>query len=192
MKTMQMKSHKILILTSLLLCCFTANAALADVLNGDFSLGGSDWVTYGDPGLGISFPAAGGVPGGYALLESSFSNPGGTMCMTQTFECGLPGQGSTCSIGFDFFLVPIDAAPGTARLLVTINGVTDTLLPSATGGWEFVSYVVPCGPVVIEFCLVVDPVNNAWQAGIDNVRNECTDVVANDELQWDSLKSIYR
>ena len=166
--------------------------ALADVMNGDFANGVADWNPTADLGLGVSFPAAGGTPDAYALLESGFQNDGGRACILQTFICGDPSQGTECTIGFDYFLTPIDAAAGSGRLIVIIDGIESVVVDHGTQGWNFVSYVVPCGPHTIQFCLEVDPVNNAWQAGIDNVRSECTGSVPNEALQWDGIKSFYR
>lgn len=183
------KSLTVLIVLSISLL---ASTAMADIMNGEFDGGPTDWNPNSDLGLGISFPAAGGNPGAYALLESAFSNTGGSACIMQTFICGDPSQGTECTIGFDYFLNPIDAAPGTARLIVIIDGITSVVVDHGTQGWNSVSYVVPCGSHTIQFCLVVDPENNAWQAGIDNVQSECTGGVPNETFRWNSIKSIYR
>ncbi len=181
-------------LTALMVLGITlfAVSAMADVMNGDFSNGGMDWTVLPDPGFGASFPAAGGNPDGYALLESAFQNPGGRVCILQTFICGDPDQGTECTIGFDYFLTPIDAAPGSGRLMVVIDGIVSVVADHPTQGWNFVSYVVPCGLHTLQFCLEVDPQNNAWQAGIDNVRSECTGGVPNEARHWDGIKSLYR
>jgi len=166
--------------------------ALADVSNGDFENGGADWIGTADPGLGVSFPAGGGNDGGYARLESDFQNGGGRACISQIIQCGDPDDGTECTIGFDFKLTPIDAMPGTGRIIVTIDGVTDVVIDTGTPDWEFVSYVVPCGEHTIEICLEVDPQDNSWVACIDNVRAVCTGGVPNELGSWSRLKSLYR
>ena len=166
--------------------------AMADIIDGDFENGGVDWNGNADPGLGVSFPPGGGNPGGYARLESAFQNNGGQACILQTFMCGDPTVGTECTIGFDYKLTPIDADPGTARIIVAIDGVTDVVVDMETPGWEFVSYVVPCGLHVIEICLQVDPENNSWVACIDNVRAECTGEVPETPSSWSRVKGLYR
>jgi len=166
--------------------------AQAQVLNGDFNAGGADWASYADSGFATSFPVTGGIPDGFAKLESGFQNQGGRACITQTFICSTPDGGSECTIGFDYFLTPVDAAPGTGRITVVIDGIVSVVVDHGTQGWEFISYVVPCGQHTIEICLEVDPVNNSWVGGIDNVRAECTGTVANEDHSWDYLKSMYR
>jgi len=169
-----------------------AVSALADVMNGDFENGGSDWIEFADEGLFASFPLDGGNDGGYALLESDFQNLGGFVCISQTIQCGQPDPSRSCTIGFDFKLTPVDAAPGSGRIIVSIDGVTDVVVDVGTLDWEFVSYVVPCGVHVIDICLEVDPTDNRWVACIDNVRAECNDVVPNELDSWGSLKTLYR
>lgn len=167
--------------------------ALADVTNGDFENGGSDWIEFADPGLLASFPATGGIDGGgYARLESDFQNQGGWICITQTFQCGDPDVGTECTIGFDYRLTPVDAGLGTGRIIVVIDGVIDIVTDVENPDWEFVSYVVPCGEHNIQICLEVDPTDNAWVACIDNVRAECTGIVPNELGSWGSLKTLYR
>jgi len=166
--------------------------ALADVSNGDFENGGVDWNPTFDPGFGVSFPPAGGHDGGYASLESDFTNIGGRACILQTIQCGQPDDGTECTIAFDFKLTPIAAVPGSGRIIVTIDGISDIVVDMPTPDWEFVSYVVPCGVHVIEICLEVDPFENAWVACIDNVRAVCTGGVPNELDSWGSLKSLYR
>lgn len=175
-----------------LTCVLLAVPAMAQVMNGDFENGGSDWIEFADPGLLASYPDVGGNPGGYARLESDFSNPGGWVCITQTIQCGDPTIGTECTIGFDYKLTPIDAGPDTGRIIVTIDGVSDIIPDVGPMDWEFVSYVVPCGVHVVQICLEVDPENNAWVACIDNVRAECTGEVANELGSWGTLKTLYR
>lgn len=165
--------------------------AAADPANGDFSGGGSSWTDSADPGLGVSFPAAGGNPDGYARMESLVPNAGGRACIEQTFQCGMPGGGTSCTIGFDYFLEPLDALPGSGRLIVEIDGIANVVTDLSTQGWEFVSYVVPCGTHTLRICLEVDPVDNIWTAGVDNVRSECTGPVGSEHVDWSTLKSMY-
>jgi len=181
-------------LTALLVLGTTliAISAMADVLDGDFENGGGDWQVFADPGFSASFPAAGGNPGGYARLYADFPNVGGSVCIMQTFLCGDPDQGTECTIGFDYNLTLIDAAAGSARIIVVIDGISSVVVDHATSDWEFVSYVVPCGPHTIEICLEVDPEHNMWQACIDNVRAECTGGVPTEAQHWDGIKSLYR
>ncbi len=192
MSTIKLMLNKSLMTLVILCITLLASTAMASIMNGDFSAGGMDWNPIGSPDVGVSFPGGGGNPGGYARFESSFYNTGGSSCFMQTFTCGDPDQGTECTIEFDYYLTPIDAAPGTARLIVIIDGISSVIANQATTGWNTVSYVVPCGIHIIEFCFIVDPDNNAWEAGIDNVTSVCTGGVPNEAMQWNGIKSIYR
>lgn len=183
--------HAAKVIMIMMLALLSPLTAEADPANGDFESAGSDWTATVDPGLGVSFPAAGGQPGGFALLESAFQNPGGRACIEQTFECGAPGGGTACTIGYDYFLELVDGVPGSGRLIVEIDGVMDTVVDLTTPGWEFVSYVVPCGTHTLSICLEVDPQDNRWIAGVDNVRSACTGPVSEQETSWSTLKSMY-
>lgn len=175
------------ILCAVLLIAVTAQA---DIVNGDFENAGSDWIPVAPPGWSIDFPPAGGNPDGYAIIRSPFNNPGGMACIEQTFMCGEPGQGTGCIIGFEFRLTPIDAAPGSARIKVIIDGVEDVVVVGETD-WDSVAYVVPCGEHTIQLCLEVDPQNNAWEASFDNVRTVCDGVVSNEHESWSSIKGRF-
>ena len=168
-----------------------AMPAQADVNNGDFENGGADWIANAPADWGVSFPAAGGNPDGYAAIRSPFSGPGGIACIIQTFTCGDPDDGTECTIGFDYRLDPIDAAAGTGRIIVYIDGI-ESIVVEGQSDWETVTYVVPCGVHVIELCLEVDPENNSWQACFDNVRSECSGPVSTDAHTWTNLKSLFR
>jgi hypothetical protein len=192
MLTLNMFNKKSLVTMLVLMITLMATVAMADILDGEFSNGGGDWAVMADPGFSASFPAAGGNPDAYARLFADLQNMGGRVCISQTFLCGDIDQGTECTIGFDYFLSPIDAAPGTARIIVVIDGIESIVVDHPTTDWEFVSYVVPCGPHTIEICLEVDPQYNMWEACIDNVRAECTGQVPNDVMLWDGIKSLYR
>jgi len=168
----------------------TTITAQADVVNGDFESAGSGWTSTGPADWGIDFLPAGGNPDGYAIIRSPFDNPGGMACIEQTFMCGDPGQGTECTIGFDFKLTPIDAAPGSARIKVIIDGVEAVVVEGETD-WDTVTYVVPCGEHTIQLCLEVDPENNAWQACFDNVMAVCTGGVPNEHESWSSIKGRF-
>ena len=168
-----------------------AMPALADVSNGDFENGGFDWAVNAPADWGVSFPAAGGNPDGYASIRSPFSGPGGTACIIQTFTCGDPDSGTECTVGFDYRLDIVDAGPGTGRIVVWIGGV-ESVVVEGQSDWETVSYVVPCGVQDLGLCLEVDDENNSWQACFDNVRAECTGPVSTDAHTWTNLKSLFR
>ncbi|HOX24331.1 MAG TPA: hypothetical protein PLL30_01080 [Candidatus Krumholzibacteria bacterium] len=163
----------------------------ADVINGDFENGGSDWSPNLPPDWSAVFPPAGGNPDGYAMIRSPFAGPGGIGCIIQTFLCGEPEGGTECTIGFDYRLEQIDASPGSARIKVLIDGA-ESVVTDVPTDWASISYVVPCGVHVMALCLEVDPENNSWVASFDNVRAECTGSVPVDASTWTSLKGMFR
>ena len=163
----------------------------ADVINGDFENGGADWTPIAPADWGVSFPAAGGNPDGYASIRSPFSGPGDTGCIVQTFTCGEPEDGLDCTVTFDYRLDPIDAAAGTGRIVVWIDDIERVVIDGQSD-WQTVSFVVPCGVQVLGLCLEVDDENNSWQACFDNVRAECTGPVSTDAHTWTNLKSLFR
>ena len=183
-------STKVLALATLTIL-LAAMSAQADVINGDFENGGADWTDNAPADWGVIFPAAGGNPDGYAAIRSPFSGPGGTGCIIQTFTCGDPGDGTECSITFDYRLDPVDAAAGTGRIVVWIDDV-EHIVVEGQSDWETVTFVAPCGVQVIGLCLEVDPDNNSWQASFDNVQAECTGPVSTDAETWTNLKAIFR
>lgn len=174
-----------------LLGALSAAPALADPTNGDFENGGTDWTESAPPGFLTSFPLLGGNPDGHGRIESGTSNPGGQACISQTFECGVVGGGTECTIGFDYQLTPGDAAPGSGRIVMRIDGLSDVVTDVPNPGWEFVAYVVPCGTHTLDLCLDVDPQNNQWTATFDNVRSACTGPVSNEGPSWSTLKSRF-
>ena len=184
--------RKASIVSAIITIAFLATPALADVTNGDFQNGNAGWSETSDPGLGVTYPPGGGDPDAYAHMESDFTNLGGSVCISQTFICGDPNDGTECTMGFSYNLMPIDAVPGSAQITVNIDGFSDVVTDVATTGWEDVAYVQPCGTHTIEICMVVDPSNNAWIGQIDTVRAVCTGGVSNENDNWGTMKTRYR
>lgn len=179
---------KFLVAAAMLACAATGQAA---ILNGDFAAGGSNWQVTQPGNWTISFPAAGGNPGGWGSIQSPFGGAGGTGCIMQTFICGDQGQEGTCTITFDYFLRQIDAGDFTGRIQVRAGGAVFTFAPT-DDGWHRGEIRVPCGVVVLELCLQVDPTNNGWLAGFDNVMASCDGVVADEATPWGNIKALYR
>lgn len=173
---------------ALILC---ASVASADVMNGDFENGGAQWQVNVPQGWVSDFPAAGGNPGGHATIQSPFGGPGGLGCIMQTFVCGNVGEEGTCTITLEFALEQIDASDDSARVLVRINGAATTFGPLSDAGWRSATFTVPCGVVVLELCLEVDPTNNGWRAGFDNVEASCDGVVSSEATNWSTIKALY-
>jgi hypothetical protein len=172
---------------ALILC---ASVAGADVMNGDFENGGDQWQVDVPQGWTSDFPAAGGNPGGHATIQSPFGGPGGLGCIMQTFVCGDSGQEGNCTITVDYSLLQIDASDDSARILIRINGNAATFAPD-DAGWYTATFTVPCGVVVLELCLEVDPTNNGWRASFDNVEASCDGVVSSEATSWSSIKALY-
>ena len=137
------------------------------------------------------FPPAGGNPGGYAAIQSPFGGPGGTGCIMQTFVCGNVGEEGTCTITLDFLLEQIDASDNSGRIIIRINGVATTFLPQSDGDWRSATFTVPCGVIVLELCLQVDPQNNGWRACFDNVEATCDGVVSSEATNWSTIEALY-
>lgn len=164
----------------------------ADVINGDFENGGGAWSVEAPAGWTADFPDAGGNPDGWARIRSPFGDSGGEACISQGFQCG-GGERDVCVIGLDYRLAAIDAGPFTARIRVTVDSIP--LFESVVGDsieWARVSVTVPCGYHVIALCLVVDPGNNGWEAGFDNVVAECLSETPAEAPSWGRIKSRYR
>jgi hypothetical protein len=174
---------------SLIALVLVADGTFADVMNGEFDNGSSDWTPVAPPGWTVTFPAAGGNPGAYAAIQSPFSGPGGMGCIIQTFYCSQPGDEGSCTIGFDYSLAPIDAGPGTGHIVIDIDGI-QSIVATGDTPWSTVTYVVPCGLHVLQLCLLVDPQNNAWRACFDNVRSVCGPV-SDESTTWGEIKSLY-
>lgn len=165
-----------------------ATPAVAQVLDGDFESGGADWLTSATSGFAVNFPTIGGNPDGHAEFGADTSNPGGQACIEQTFDCGQPGSGSVCSISFDYRFNRISGDFSTSRLIVTIDGDA-TALPGNVDTWTTASFSVPCGTHTLEICLDIDPSDNSWVAGVDNVDALCTGVIPNEARSWSTIKA---
>src|SRR5262245_32597373 len=70
--------------------------SLAQVQNGTFSSGGVGWTSAPLPQWKVTFPAAGGNPGAYALITSS--SFAGRVFLRQHFPCGGPGEFVKCKV----------------------------------------------------------------------------------------------
>lgn len=173
-----------------LISVLIATPAFAQVLNGDFEDGGTDWLTSATSGFAVSFPSTGGNPDGLARLGSGQSNPGGEACIIQTFECGEPGSSSVCTISFDYRFNRLTGDFSSSRLIVTVAGDT-TVLPGGVDEWTSASINVPCGLHTLEICLEVDPSDNAWIADVDNVNALCTGVIPTEAPSWSTIKALY-
>ena len=173
-------------------CLALALPASAQVINGDFELGGLGWTVAVPPTWSGSFPAAGGNPGGFADIRSPFGNSGGTGCVLQTFTCGDPDVGTACVFTLDYFLDNIDASSLSGRIRIYVDGLLlFTSAPADDIPWSAVSFTVPCGVHTIQLCLQVDAGNNGWEAGFDNVIAECDDSVPAEKLDWSTVKTLY-
>jgi len=169
-----------------------AAPASAQIMNGDFEAGPSDWnPSLPPPGWTVSFLPAGGNPDAYARIQSPFSNAAGAVGIFQTFLCGDPGIPGNCLITLDYYLDQIDAGDFTGRVHVRIDGlVVYTSPPGPTAGWLNVTVTVPCGQHVIGLELEVDPGNNGWAACFDNVTARCEPIVPTRSTTWGRIKSL--
>jgi len=172
------------------------SVGFAQVTNGDFEAGGTGWTpdvpaTWAVPPAGITFLAAGGNPNGFAHIQSPFGDSGGTGCIEQTFVCGTD-QTAHCVITLDYMHRSIDASAFTGRVKVIVDGnVEFTSAPSNDQPWTTVTVVVPCGTHRLQLCLEVDPGNNGWEAGFDNVRAVCDIPVGATEPTWGAVTKLF-
>jgi len=138
------------LLSAAALAIVLAAPASAQILNGDFSAGGSDWNVVQPPNWTVSFPAAGGNPDAYGRIQSPFGNSGGTGSIFQTFLCGdqaIPGH---CVITLDYRLDQLDASAGSARVLILVDGwALYASGPGPTAGWPNIPDQVPYGVHVL-------------------------------------------
>jgi hypothetical protein len=180
---------------TLALVLLLTGGAMADVSNGDFEAGITDWGMFAPPTWIIGVNAAGGNPDAYGHIQSPWGDSAGMGCFRQDFQCGVedPSGASTCLITFDYFLHNLDATPGSGRVIVSIDGLVMYVSPAGMDwiDWTTVTLVVPCGYHTISLCLEVDPQNNGWEAGFDNVIAECDDSTPTEEINWSTIKSLY-
>jgi len=171
-----------------------AGFALADVSNGDFEAGSTDWNLVAPPRWTIDV-RPGGNPGEHGYIMSPFGDSAGIACFEQEFDCGVedPDNPSDCLITLDYYLHIIDASPGTGRVVIGIDGITVFVSPPGVDwiDWTTLTFVVPCGRHTLSLCLEVDPINNGWEAGFDNVIAECDDSTPTDGSDWSTIKSLY-
>jgi hypothetical protein len=174
-----------------------ASSAGAQVVNGDFEAGGTGWsvdrpATWvpGD-GSTIEFDAAGGNPNGFAYMHSPWGASGGLGRILQTFICGTDPSGE-CLITVDYRHRSVDASPLTGRVKIFVDGVLKhTSPPSNDQPWTTVTISAACGPHVLALCLEVDPGNNGWEAGFDNVTAHCDVQVDVAPSTWSTVKHLY-
>jgi len=169
----------------------TAAASIPQgIANGDFCNGGIGWNVNALPGWNVTFPAAGGNPDCYGRIQSPFSGSGGTSSIFQTFNCGEVGLPANCIITFDYKLESLDSAPGTAVVVVLVDGVAQFTSPAAPTDWTNVTITVPCGNHVLSFDLSVAPQNNGWAACFDNAIAHCEPIVPTASSTWGRIKSL--
>ena len=180
------------ILSLSLLLAF-AGGAFAQIADGDFETGGT-WG-FSAPGTWTIGIQAGGNPGMHGYIHSPWGNSGGLGCFEQSFYCGVedPAGQSSCSISLDFYLHIIDASAGTARVVVSIDGINEYVSPAGEDwiDWTRITLDVSCGYHNIALCLEVDPGNNGWEAGFDNVTADCDAGTPAESGNWSTFKSLY-
>lgn len=167
--------------------------AKADIFNGDFENGGTDWNFNGPADWDNVFPPAGGNPDGYAVIASPDPGSSGIGCLIQTFPCGEPGSDTVCSITFDYWLAPDNGTDPTSGIIkVFVDGAELYSAAGPSDGWQTGTMTVPCGVHVIELCLEVTAPDNAWRCCFDNVQAVCDDTVSADADTWTGVKGLFR
>jgi hypothetical protein len=184
-----MRTARWIILTAGILVLM-APAAMAQVSNGDFEAGGTDWQVTQPANWSVTFPPGGGNPNGYARIMSPFGDSQGIACVSQTFVCG-DNPDAVCIITLDVQLTMIDAGPNTGRIIVQVDGVEEYVSPSTDVPWTTITIIVPCGTHTIDLCLQVDTGNHGWAACFDNVRAECDESVSSEHGTWSGIKGLY-
>jgi hypothetical protein len=178
---------------TLALALFVAGGALAQISNGDFEAGIIDWAPSAPADWAIGVVFGGGNPGAYGHIQSPWGDSAGMGCFEQDFQCGEedPTGESHCLITLDYFIHSLDAAPGTGRVIVSIDGIPMFISSGDWIDWTTITLSIPCGLHRISLCLEVDPQNNGWEAGFDNVNAECDESTATDAINWSTIKSLY-
>jgi len=171
-----------------------SRSAGAQLVNGDFEMGGLGWGAGGPVTWSYSYPPTGGNPNGNARLASPMTTSGGQTCITQQFFCGsAPGATTQCSINVQYLLDNLGATSQTARVRILLDGVEQHVSPPSDHiDWTDVAFSVPCGSHQIALCLQVDAGDNAWEARFDNAEGECTGVTPTRPRSWGRLKILYR
>ena len=185
---------KLLRLLPVLALLAIPGAASAQITNGDFEAGSTGWLTSAPPGWSIEFPGSGGNPNGNARIVDPFGQPGGTACIIQSFDCGLPDPTSECTIEFDYRLQNIgQLGPLNGRVQVYVDGALRFQSPElALIEWTHISLALECGRHEIRLCLNVDPINNGILVRFDNVTAMCEQGVPAIPSTWGKLKALYK
>jgi len=184
---------KLLRLLPVLILIAIPLSASAQIDNGDFELGDAGWSVINPVNWVIDFPNAGGNPEGYAQIHSPFGNSGGTGCISQVFDCGVPDPLNVCEIEFDYRSENWDANSNAGRVQVFVDGVLKYQAPESDQiDWTHIMFNVECGRHQIDLCLNVDDGNNGWIACFDNVTAECMTPVQTAPGSWGIIKDLYR
>lgn len=165
----------------------------AQIMNGDFEIGGADWTPGVPAGWSVAFPDSGGNPDGFAQI-TMFGDSEGRGCVNQGFKCGEQGGRTRCEMAIDYRLDHLKGNNNTTgRVVVRIDGIDVFTSPLvAPEGWQHITFDIPCGFHTIGLCLEADAGENAWSAGFDNVTSDCMTPVPVAPKTWSSLKTLYR
>lgn len=169
-----------------------ATPATAQISNGTFDNGLTDWTATTTGGGDVSVSSTNGNPGPGIWLWNGFDHAG-SATLTQTFNCGGNGDG-VCFLSLEY---ATDVTGGT-NMAVTVkldnvvvysanhNGTVQTFMP--------VLFSAPCGPHTIEISAASTNTSlfSHWMMIVDNVTASCVPPVATDGSTWSSLKATYR
>ena len=183
----------ILLLSLALVTLAAPTLSHAQILNGDFESGGSDWTPGVPKDWVVDFPATGGDPDGFGQI-SMFGDSEGRGCINQAFKCGEAGGRTSCEIGFEYKLDHLKGDNNTTgRVVVRVDGTDVYTSPlEAPVDWIRITFSIPCGFHTIGFCLEADAGPNAWSAAFDNVTADCMSPVPALPKTWSSVKVLYR
>lgn len=170
----------------------TPSASRAQIMNGDFEIGGADWTPGTPPDWQVAFPDTGGNPDGCAVI-AMYGDSEGRGCINQGFKCGELGGRTRCEMTVDYKLDHLKGDnDATGRVVIRIDGNDVYTSPlHAPDGWQKVTFDIPCGWHTIGLCLEADAGSNAWQATFDNVTSDCMTPTGLAPKTWTSLKSMY-
>lgn len=181
---------------ALSLVCILSAAATAEVVNGDFSAGSTEWTPATSGSAGVQFTAFGWPTDSVNLRRIWIitNEPTGTASVSQTFECNGEGDGGTCDIRLDRLI-------NTNGPVVTFRVIVDGELahsfahgPLHRSDWTPVTVQVGCGlhTLVIAATATVAANEDDWNVNVDNVVAVCEGSVAIEGAAFGALKATYR
>ena len=158
--------------------------AFVDIPNGDFSAGNASWITAGEPQTTFTFPATGGNPGGFSLLDND-GGGFGVLVSNEGASIPLGTLGLSASTAYLFSMDSNrDSGSDVAKFKVEfynrgvfLSDTGDIPASTVTGAWTTDEFRVAI-PANTDAIRVVPVAGIGSAIRIDNLSVDPTPVVA--------------